>query len=172
MLPDAILLLFLGTMAAIVVVPIVRARGRISHYAPKGALVDGEALVGEPLELALPAGPALEVMLRYTVDHGEPTWNPEPSRLRNGLAVLDEVERPPHSARHEVVMGNAEPLGRAPVRPGEPTYDVGRFGGQESGTKVLARVPAGGEGRVRILVDHVTTRDYGLTVFAKPAPTA
>lgn len=165
-------------VAAIVVVLVLtfRRRGTVGHhFRVEGALASGDVTLGERFELALPAGPALDVMLRYTIDHNESVMNPGTSNRRNGFAVLVEVSRegadgaPAITERYERVFGGASTLGLAPVADAEPTYQVQRLHGRETGTKVLARLPAGGAGRIEVLVNNSITDVGTLTLFVKPA---
>ena len=76
----------LALIAAIVVVLVLTFRRRGSsghHFLVDGALATGDLTLGEPFELALPAGPALDVMLRYTIDHNESIVNPGTSNRRS-----------------------------------------------------------------------------------------
>lgn len=159
-------------VAAIVVVVFLTFRRRGSsghHFLVEGALASGDVTLGERFELALPAGPALDVMLRYTIQHNESVVNPGTSNRRNGFAVLVEVTRAPTTERYERVFGGASTLGLAPVADAEPTYQVKRMHGRETGTKVLARLPPGDAGTIALLVDNSLTDVSTLTVFVKPA---
>jgi hypothetical protein len=172
-----ILLLAAGVFVALPVWAVRSAFGAKGRYREEGALAADEAELGRPLELKLPEGGALDLMLRYTVA------SPGRHLDRNfGFAALVEVTREPapgavgmrdnaapHAQRFERVVGRATTLGLAPVAEGEATYDVVTYAGERSGTKVLARVPAGGVGVARVTVDHAVGAVHRLVVFVKPA---
>ncbi|APR87362.1 hypothetical protein A7982_12711 [Minicystis rosea] len=151
-------------------------RRGMKRYLPDDTDLYAIVPVGKPFSLAIPSGPALDVMLRYRVTR---LRHPGGPRL-HGITVLVEATRElpersfrenarPFELRYERLLGRAaKPIGEAPVAPGERDYAITRLGDDEVRTSMIARLPAGGPGVVQGRIELALPVN-DLILFAKPS---
>ena len=138
------------------------------YYKTDGALLEQHPVHDEPFTVALPAGPPLWVMIRYSMERRRRSGRGS----SYGVTIEVDAERGDTVLRHQRVMGgDGRRAGDAPVALDEPHYLAKKIGLHETRTCVIARIPAGGEGTLRGKITTASgTTLTGLCVFVKPPP--
>ncbi len=165
-----VLSLVVGVLLAFVVGSLWVSR-RTSH---KGALAVQHVALGQPFEMAVPAGSAFEVLLSYGVAGPGTAKNP-----LYGLAVHIEVTRGSFALSEQVVIGRSDatastaPKVRAEWILGEHNSHDGKGLVESTAAVRVAHVAAGDACTVRGRIGLANgTQGRGFTVFAKPTKAA
>lgn len=170
------LVAFLLAVPAAIVATALLAKRAARYYRTDGATIEVYPNHDEPFVVEVPAGGPCWVMIRYGVGLRRRLG----SRATYGLTIVITAERATEGGGERRVetyqrqLGYDAPRPRGiPVAPGEPAYAVDKAGIHETRTSVIARLPAGGPGKVSgtITVGGGTTLE-SLCVFVKPPPGA
>jgi hypothetical protein len=128
---------------------------------PDGALVSADLTPGQEVAIALPASPRIVLMVRYCV-------RVDQYALR---IVLDVKRTDASGGQCEVIgercIGEIMPSGQLPVLRGDGARHFREGHVEEWATQVLARIPEGGAGTIRVRLEGAA---LAATLFARVLP--